>query len=837
MGSGLSTNVFLSDDDIPGSFRCPITLDLLRDPVILGATGHTFERKSIESWLERSGTDPLTNQRLANNERNLIPNLALRDAIEDFLQRISGRIIASDEIKLGDKLGTGAEKEVFEGLMKGKKVAVLRVRQAALTSTEARMFVRLGCHPHLVRFIGRARIDVGSVNGSANTSTSSSTGPLSSEPNALIVELAPLGDLASYLSSLVESSHVAAQQPCPSADSQSSGGVTGSGPLATPSPLSPLSVSSPNYQSLSQTQSVTGLSLVHRLLIAEQIADGMTAVHSSGIIHRDLAARNIMVFSVSLDDPSQTLVKVSDYGLAAATGSDGYLQTGGTTRAPIRWMPPETIKRRTWSLQSDIWAFGVVVWEIFTDGEFPYGVIGSDQDVAVKVCDGSLRLTKPDSCPADVWSLVERCWAEQRDKRPPFTELRAGLQQLRAHHSPASLQASTSSLAARHRLAVDTSTGGPETNALATSTSIDSLDNDMAAATVAGKGVITYDNGDVYTGELRGGRRHGKGRLVFANGDVYDGDWARDVRSGSGALSTGTGIFTGEFRGDKMVGSGRIVYSNGDVYEGDWRDGVRHGVGKFTAASTMAVNNNSSSHIDGANSHTTGGRGGQTLPSPPAATAESATATATTTAATTTTAGAAVVAVSDSDVVVSYDGSWLVDKMSGLGTCVYRNGDRYEGTFAAGVRCGPGRLSEASGSVCEGEWLRDKMSGTGQRKYVSGDVFKGLFREGLRHGKGCLKYANNNVLEAEWVDDVRAVRGKVTYANGDVYDGQLAPSERSCVRAGTGRLVLANGDVYEGGFADDLYHGLGEYKSVSGQSRKCQWIDGKPQGGGPCCIS
>jgi ubiquitin len=253
-------------------------------------------------------------------------------------------------------------------------VAVLRLKQSDQCDVEAQTFVRLGCHPHLVRLYGRTRVDM--HDGSYRISDSGDA------PNALVTEFAPLGDLSVYLGDLSD----AGGEP---------------------------------------------LSLKHRLLIGEQVADGMIAVHAANIIHRDLAARNVIVFDMDLRDPSRTLVKVSDYGISAQAGAGGYIRTSGGTAAPIRYMAPEALRRRVWTKESDVWSWGVVMWEVFSDGAFPYMDIGSDEEVAVRVRDGGLRLTQPLTCPDNVWALIRSCWELDRTQRPSFSQLKIRMQTLR----------------------------------------------------------------------------------------------------------------------------------------------------------------------------------------------------------------------------------------------------------------------------------------------------------------------------------------------------------------------------------------------------------------------
>ena len=358
-------------DSTPDAFRCSITFEVMRDPVMLGSSGHTFERSAIENWLQNKNTNPLTNIPLTPIERNLTPNISLRDAINQYVEKIAGHIIFPRDINIGELLGQGADKDVYRATLSNQLVAVQRIRDMSFTEVEAQKFVRLGCHPHLLRFIGRTIV--------GNTTNA--------QPNALVTELAPLGDLQSYITRMSDRNEV-----------------------------------------LPEIQAVT---------ILEQIADGMAMVHAAGIIHRDLAARNVMVFELDPSDPTKTLVKVSDYGLSTMLDNGrAYLVTGGGSKTPIRWMAPESIRRRQWSSHSDVWAFGVLMWEVLTGGEFPYGFIGNDADVARGVCDGSLRLERPAAtCSDELWAVFQSCCSADRTTRPTFVALKMSLQNIRTRLS------------------------------------------------------------------------------------------------------------------------------------------------------------------------------------------------------------------------------------------------------------------------------------------------------------------------------------------------------------------------------------------------------------------
>jgi serine/threonine protein kinase len=90
---------------------------------------------------------------------------------------------------------------------------------------------------------------------------------------------------------------------------------------------------------------------------------------------------------------------------------------------PYRWMSPEAIQRRRWSEKSDVWAFAVTVWEMFTHGQVPYFVIPSDSEVAKQVVEDSLRLqrpTAPTECPVGLYSVLQQCFHHSADSRPGF---------------------------------------------------------------------------------------------------------------------------------------------------------------------------------------------------------------------------------------------------------------------------------------------------------------------------------------------------------------------------------------------------------------------------------
>uniref|UniRef100_A0A667ZWZ4 Ephrin type-A receptor 8 n=1 Tax=Myripristis murdjan TaxID=586833 RepID=A0A667ZWZ4_9TELE len=145
------------------------------------------------------------------------------------------------------------------------------------------------------------------------------------------------------------------------------------------------------------------------------IAAGMTYLADLGYIHRDLAARNILV-------NSNLVCKVSDFGLSRVLEDDpdaAYTTSGG--KIPIRWTAPEAIAYRKFSSSSDVWSYGVVMWEVMSYGERPYWNL-TNRDVIKSVEEG-YRLPAPMGCPGPLHTLMLDCWQKDRNERPRFCQI------------------------------------------------------------------------------------------------------------------------------------------------------------------------------------------------------------------------------------------------------------------------------------------------------------------------------------------------------------------------------------------------------------------------------
>jgi len=135
------------------------------------------------------------------------------------------------------------------------------------------------------------------------------------------------------------------------------------------------------------------------------------------IIHRDVAARNFLISKIG--NVGDYVLKLGDFGMSRSTQNEIYKKKEG--KFPIRWSAPEILNHGTYSSKSDVWAFGIFIWELYNHGKLPYGEL-SNQEIYYAVPKG-LRLSRPESCPMDIWRIVFSCWADDPSNRPSFSEI------------------------------------------------------------------------------------------------------------------------------------------------------------------------------------------------------------------------------------------------------------------------------------------------------------------------------------------------------------------------------------------------------------------------------
>ncbi|XP_069794229.1 tyrosine-protein kinase ABL2 isoform X2 [Narcine bancroftii] len=157
-------------------------------------------------------------------------------------------------------------------------------------------------------------------------------------------------------------------------------------------------------------EDVNAVVLLH---MATQISFAMEYLEKKNFIHRDLAARNCLV-------GENHMVKVADFGLSRLMTGDTYTAHAGA-KFPIKWTAPESLAYNTFSIKSDVWAFGVLLWEIATYGMSPYP--GIDLSQVYDLLEKGYRMEQPEGCPPKVYELMRSCWQWNPMERPLFAEI------------------------------------------------------------------------------------------------------------------------------------------------------------------------------------------------------------------------------------------------------------------------------------------------------------------------------------------------------------------------------------------------------------------------------
>ena len=345
---------------------CPITLALFRDPV-LAQDGHTYEREAIQEWIERGGRSPITDQDLSLE--HLYPNYAIKKAVDQFENTLRSKkyqYVLDVEVKKkkGRPLFQTFGKTIYHAEWipnnENRAEIILLKIDGARANKEASFYVKLSLHSHIVRTFGFVLDQDG-------------------DPNAVILlqEYASEGSL---------------------------------------------------YELISERKKALDEKVL--VEIFSQIIDAMSYLVLNHVVHGDLACRNVLVFRFDEQNPHRTVVKVTDFGLSRC--SQLYGQTSAVARTtlsivPIRSSAPEIlspqVKSEDYNEKSDVYAFGVLIWEAYSRGAIPWSEIPDDAGVIQQILAGK-ALSQPSTCSAKHWSIMKKTWMMSPNDRPTFDQLK-----------------------------------------------------------------------------------------------------------------------------------------------------------------------------------------------------------------------------------------------------------------------------------------------------------------------------------------------------------------------------------------------------------------------------
>ncbi|NXP41994.1 CSF1R factor, partial [Leiothrix lutea] len=338
-----------------------------------------------------------------------------------------------NNLQFGKTLGAGAFGKVVEatafGL--GKEDSVLKVavkmlkasadtdEQEALMS-ELKILSHLGHHQNIVNLLGACTCG----------------GPI-----LVITEYCRYGDLLNFLRKKAESIMIQDSALDTSMDSaadyknielekkyiRSDSGFSSQG-LETYVEMRPVSSSSSSAASDSvqvrgrsleeegeAREDLRPLNLSDLLQFSSQVAQGMAFLASKNCIHRDLAARNVLI-------SDGRVAKICDFGLARDIMNDSNYVVKGNARLPVKWMAPESIFDCIYTVQSDVWSYGILLWEIFSLGKSPYPGMVVNSKFYSMVKQG-YQMARPDFAPLEMYSIMQACWSLEPTRRPTFDQI------------------------------------------------------------------------------------------------------------------------------------------------------------------------------------------------------------------------------------------------------------------------------------------------------------------------------------------------------------------------------------------------------------------------------
>ncbi|XP_043547949.1 vascular endothelial growth factor receptor 1 [Chiloscyllium plagiosum] len=324
-----------------------------------------------------------------------------------------------DRLKLGKTLGRGAFGKVVEasafGIHKSstcKTVAIKMLKEGATASeykalmSELKILIHIGHHLNVVNLLGACTRHGG--------------------PLMVIVEYCKYGNLSNYLKSKRNNFVLHKETKLQADPIQERTAMEGKKKRLASVTSSESSTSSgfDEDKTLSDVEEeeedadelyIGPITMEDLISYSFQVARGMEFLASRKCIHRDLAARNVLL-------SENNVVKICDFGLARDIYKDPDYVRKGDARLPLKWMAPESIFDKIYNTQSDVWSYGVLLWEIFSLGASPYPGVQIDEDFCRRLREGT-RMRAPEYSTPEIYQTLLDCWHVDPKERPTFTEL------------------------------------------------------------------------------------------------------------------------------------------------------------------------------------------------------------------------------------------------------------------------------------------------------------------------------------------------------------------------------------------------------------------------------
>ncbi|XP_072832157.1 vascular endothelial growth factor receptor 1 isoform X2 [Vicugna pacos] len=328
---------------------------------------------------------------------------------------------ARERLKLGKSLGRGAFGKVVQASAFGIKksptcrtVAVKMLKEGATASeykalmTELKILTHIGHHLNVVNLLGACTKQGG--------------------PLMVIVEYCKYGNLSNYLKSKralfflnkdaalhMEPKKEKMEPDLEQDKKQRLDSVTSSESFASSGFQEDKSLSDVEEEEDPDDFYKQPITMEDLISYSFQVARGMEFLSSRKCIHRDLAARNILL-------SENNVVKICDFGLARDIYKNPDYVRKGDTRLPLKWMAPESIFDKIYSTKSDVWSYGVLLWEIFSLGGSPYPGVQMDEDFCSRLKEG-MRMRAPEYATPEIYQTMLDCWHRDPADRPRFAEL------------------------------------------------------------------------------------------------------------------------------------------------------------------------------------------------------------------------------------------------------------------------------------------------------------------------------------------------------------------------------------------------------------------------------